>query len=722
MRSRIQTLFQGRSDLAISLVAFCTQFYTDLSSASPDLKESVYNSYINSFISYNQMLDASYVKVIQVFDYTYNVLDEQFAQVKQQEAEALSKIEQSEKQINLGYAQLEEGKSHLNIANQEYLKGLNAYNGAKNEATAELSSAEAKINNSQNDINNLENAGFYVTDRSKNLSNFNYFSDADRIDQISKIFPLIFFIVAALVALTSMTRMVEEERTTVGTYKALGLNKFQISLKFIIYGLIASVIGSVIGLIILPQVIPYVIMYTYQIIYTAPFHLPMPFDVAIAFMSALAGIGITLLATLFAVIYSLKEVPASLMVPAAPKAGKQILIEHVSCIWNIFNFRWKITLRNMFFNKKRFIMTIVGIAGCTALLLTGLGLYSAINGIIENQWGRITLNNFSVSFVDDFSTQDKESFTSMIKTDDYVEDYSYIYSSTFLTKPEKTTDIMVTVMVPEDLDSFCNLRLLQNRSSKEMYSLNDDNIIITEKLASLLEIKEGDTITVYEQDSIGNASSKSYDLKICGITENYFGHYLYMSKNMYEKYFDKAFTTNSFITKYTGGANDKNNFRKQAQNSSSVKIADFTDKDKDVYAQAIKSVNSVVYILIISAAFLAFIVLYNLTNINICERLREIATLKVLGMGSLEVNAYVHRETVTVTFLGAVVGVIFGLFLASFVVESAEIDYCMFARDISFWTICAAMLITWLFAIVVLTFMRKKLYSISMVESLKSNE
>lgn len=722
IQSQITAAFEYRLSVTNDLLDNSQKFYEDIMSASAEDKQKIYYEHIGSFILTSSIFQLSYEPVSIAFSVCHTYLENYYNQIKNKENEANNQFNQFTSLLQAARLKIEDGKNQLYSGTQEYKQALNTYNDLKEQAYQGLNDAETKLNNSKKEIDSLQQAEFYVIDRTKNLSYISYIGDTDRIDAISKVFPLVFFIVAALVALTSMTRMVEEERVLIGTYKALGLSKFSISMKFIIYGLFASILGSLIGLIVIPQIIPYVILYTYQIIYHIPFSLPMPFNIGIAVIATVAGIFITLGATIFSSYFSLKEVPASLMLPSVPKAGKQILLEKVKPLWNMFNFNWHITLRNMFLFKKRFFMTIIGIAGCTALLLTGMGLYSSINNLLDKQYNYIIKDNFYASFNDDITQENIDILNKDLINDTETKNYSFVNSEGFMASPSNTADVMLTAIVPEDVNSFKNLRLLQNRVTKEQYELNDDCVYITEKLATLLNVKSGDTIRIYEPDSIGNASLTSYDIKIDGISENYLAHYLYMNKNTYEKVFNKPFKCNAFVSLYSGNTQQKDKYRQQIQNLNCVKVADFSDKKWEEYSQTIDSVNTVVWVLIVSAAILAFIVLFNLTNINICERHREIATLKVLGSTSFEINAYIHRETVIVTMLGAIVGVIFGLFLENFVILSAEIDYCMFSRDLSFSSILFAVLITCVFAIVVLTFMRGKLKSISMVESLKSAE
>ena len=673
----------------------------------------------NCNILYNTLIP-SQTTISSFYTTVSSNLNSKFLELQYQENLANEKFNAIEEQLIEGAKQMQEGKDQLESGKAEYYEGLKKFNEAKVLAEQELSSAEQQINDSQKEIDNIENAEFYIMDRTKNYGAINFDNDAERIDNIAQVFPLIFFLVAALVVLTSVTRMIDEERTSIGTHKALGFSRWKISFKFLGYGIFACLGGSIVGLLIIPQVIPYVILTAYGIMYQLPFGIPMPFDFGYAILSAGMGLLITLCATIFAAGRTLKEVPAILMIPSAPKAGKRILFEYIKPIWNILNFNWKVTFRNMFLYKKRFFMAIIGIAGCTALLITGFGLSDSINDIINKQFNEIIFDNFNATYKSQITSEQKNSINSTFDKWGISDDVVEVRDENFVAQPEGHPDAIVSVLVPDNVEIFSDLRILRTRNNHNSIKLNDDGVVVSEKLATLMHVKAGDTIVVNDQDKIGNAGPNKYELKISDITENYVAHYVYMTKNFYEKTMNKNCVLNSFVCRFDGNQADKENFSKEISKFDFINTSTFTDKSKESYQTMLSSVDMVVVVLILAAAILAFVVLYNLININICERSREIATLKVLGSTSFEVNMYIHRETFILSIIGSIVGVFLGFVLENFVIVSSEVDYCMFGREVYPASILISVGITLIFTILVAILLRKKLYSISMVESLKS--
>lgn len=638
------------------------------------------------------------------------------AQLDEQSKKAMSQLQSAKAQLDMAFSQIQAGERELAEGRRQYDEGLQEYESEAARAQQEFDDAQAKIDEAQEQIDGLEHPEWLVMDRMKNPGVVSFQSDADRIDSIASFFPLIFFLVAALVALTTMTRMVEEERMIIGTYKALGYSRAKITSKYLIYAALASVSGSVIGIVALSFILPPVIMEAYSIIYSVPYRLFMPINLPIALSACLLGVAITLLATWAAVASTLRETPANLMLPRAPKEGKRILLERIAFVWRRMSFSWKVTFRNIFRYKKRLVMTIIGIAGCTALLLTGLGLENSINDIIDKQFGKTVLYNVIVTGDDGFDDGFKQQLIDEVDAGSFADVESMMASG-----PQKE-DVAVNMVIPQNPSEFEGLWVLRDRTTQEEYALSDNVVIVTEKLANILGLGIGDDIVLSVQDTMGNATDESYRFPISAIAENYIANYVFLGNGIYEDRFGKAPEYNSLFAKVPDGESAHDSFRDFAKDIAGVKTVAFNNETIDAYRTMLKSVNMIVVVLVVAAAALAFIVLYNLTNINICERRREIATLKVLGFTSHEVDMYIYRETLILTILGALIGLVLGIYLEGLVIVTAEVDYVMFGRDIHALSFVVAFVVTVVFAVIVMFAMRRKLANIDMVDSLKSIE
>lgn len=648
----------------------------------------------------------------------------------EQLSDALDTIDQSQGKLDESQGQLDESRSQLSGSADELAsaqaaidEGQAEYDARKAEADEKLADAQAEIDDAQERIDELELPEWIVLDRSSNYGVAAFDADADRIDSIASVFPLIFFLVAALVALTTMTRMVEDDRMLIGTFKALGYSKRRIAWKYVAYGLLASVIGCVVGVLVLSQLLPLVIMTAYGIVYFVPQPpFPLPIDPLIAGLSAAFGIGVTLVATAAAAWVVLAERPAALMLPPAPKAGRRILLERVSPAWKRLSFSWKVTLRNMFRYKKRLFMTIVGIAGCTALLLTGLGISDAINDIINKQFGELTKYNLIVTLDEDASGDDVDAVDALLADDSAVEDAAAVLDEPMLASGPDATDVRLNLVVPEDPDGFAGFFTLRNRLSQEALTLGQDGCLVSEKLAQVCGVVAGDSLTLTEQDSAGNPTSATYRVPVTGIVENYIGYDVFMGPDLYEETFGKPAEYSTRFVIASDNASAREELLDRLQEAEAVKTAAFNDETIETYRSMLASVNLIVVVLVVSAALLAFIVLYNLTNINISERSREIATLKVLGFLPRETNAYIFREIFLLAAIGALVGLVLGVGLESFVVLTAEVDGVMFGRQIHLLSFVLAFVLTMVFTWVSMLAMKPKIARIDMVESLKSNE
>lgn len=655
------------------------------------------------------------------FDQAQEQLDNQRIDAAQQLDAAQDRLDAAAAQLQSGRAQLKQGRAEYADGLAEYEDGREAYETNYADALRRFAEAEEEFATAQRQIDDIERPSFYVLDRTKLIGAESFESDANRIDQIAQVFPFIFFLVAALVSLTTMTRMVEEERVLIGTHKALGYTKARITSKYLVYALAASGLGALVGIASLTQFLPYFIMNAYSIVYAVP-QRPTPIDPGLAALSAGLAIGITLIATGGAAASTLRESPAALMQPRAPKAGKRILLERIPVVWRRFSFSWKVTARNIFRYKQRFFMAVIGIAGCTALLLTGLGLQNAINDIIDKQFYRIYQYNMVVRT--DADVESARTAAEQVLDGDAgaVSSYEWLHTANVLAVEEGVKDQRLQLIVPEDPARITDYLDMRERLSQTPLSLSDNGVIVSEKLAHELGLDVGERISVYQEDDIGNATGEPVELVISGIMENYVSQYLFITPAYYRQAFGVDAQWDTVYAKTTDDAAARAALSQALLDAGGVKTVSFNDEQIDSYRTMLTSVDSVVVVLIVAAAALAFVVLYNLTNINIAERAREIATLKVLGFTRKEVHAYIFRETMILSVIGAAAGLVLGIFLEAFVVQTAEVDQVMFGREIHALSFVVAFALTLAFTVLVMVFMRSKLQRIDMVESLKSNE
>ena len=547
----------------------------------------------------------------------------------------------------------------------------------------------------------LEGQTWYILDINPNTGFYQYKQDTERIDNVAKVFPLVFFIVAVLICLTTMTRMVEEERSQIGTLKSLGYKDSAIMFKYVLYASLATIIGGMIGVLIGYRLLPDIVFEMYKNMYRIG-------DIKLSYYSSLTfqGMMIALLCTLGATIYTcrktLKESPANLLRPVAPAPGKRVLLEKIPCIWNRLSFSYKVTVRNVFRYKKRFLMTIIGIAGCTGLILAGFGLKDCIVKMVPHQYEDIF--NYQVKITLD-KNQTKDTINK-IKENKKVKDLLQIQEES-ITLDNKDTNQSITLIVPKDnIDGFIKL---QDRKSKEKYQLKD-GVIVTEKLANLLDLEKGDTLKFTGTDT--------YTEKVSNITENYLFHYIYLPKEAY-----KGTTYNTILLK-TKNMTEKQEkyFANELKEIRGVSNITFTSATRHVFDDTMDSFAYVSLILIISAGALAFVVLYNLSSINISERRRELATIKVLGFYDKEVYQYINRENTILTVIGILLGLGVGNILTMYIIKTCELDMLMFDPTIAPLSYLYAILITAAFAILVNIILYFSLKKIDMIESLKSVE
>ena len=542
---------------------------------------------------------------------------------------------------------------------------------------------------------------WYVLDIDSNAGFYQYEQDTERIDNVAKVFPLVFFIVAVLICLTTMTRMVEEERSQIGTLKSLGYKDSAIMFKYILYATLATIIGSIIGVVIGYRLLPELCFEMYKNMYRLG-------DIKLSYYASLTfqGMIIALLCTLGATIYTcrktLKESPANLLRPVAPAAGKRVLLERIPIIWNHLSFSHKVTVRNVFRYKKRFLMTIIGIAGCTGLILAGFGLKDCIVKMVPHQYEEIFSYQAKIALNEEKTNENKNKIKEKKKIKDILE-----VQEEAVTIDNKDTNQSVTLVIPkEDPDGFIKL---QDRKTNEHYNLNN-GIIITEKLANLLEVEENDVLKFTGTDK--------YEKKIAHITENYLFHYIYLPKSEYQ---EDEYNTVLVKTKNMTEKEEKE-FASKLKEIPGVSSITFTSSTRHIFDDTMDNFAYVSLILIVSAGALAFVVLYNLSSVNISERRRELATIKVLGFYDKEVYQYINRENTILTLIGILFGLGIGNILTMYIIKTCEIDMLMFDPTIALASYIYAILITAAFAILVNVILYFSLKKIDMIESLKSVE
>lgn len=618
----------------------------------------------------------------------------------------LFKFKTAEKDLEKAKIDIAKGEKELKNAKSTLKTSENEYYTKKEDAFNKINDGQKEIDDNKEKLSDIKEPEWFVLDRNANVGFVSMSQDSDRMDSIATVFPIIFFLVSALVALTTMTRMVEEERILIGTYKALGYSKGKIMSKYIIYAALASILGSILGIFIGFLILPNVIWNAYGIIYKAP---PASFDFSIpyALLSCALSVFFTLGATLWASWDTLKESPAKLMQPKAPKKGKRILLEKITPIWSRMKFTHKVTARNIFRYKKRMFMTIIGIAGCTSLLVTAFGLRDSISIIVPNQFEKIYQYTLTVDAKEEEVTGE---LLSVMENKDYIEDYLSIYQkSTSLYKDSEKKDIFV--IVPKDTARLKDFIKLSDRISQKDIEFNENSVIITEKIAAQLELQVGDSIELENTDK----SRSSY--KITAICENYVNSYIYIAPQIFTE--DIEFKT-KFCKTPISDEKDQKVLSDVIQDTDMVNTVSFSDVLINHFDDMIKALNIVIVILTFSAGMLAFIVLYNLTNINVTERQRELATIKVLGFYDNEVSSYIYRETALLTLMGCLLGMIGGVLLHQFVIKTVEVDMVMFGRIINPLSFLWSFLLTMAFYIIVNLVISRKLKKIDMVSSLKS--
>ena len=663
----------------------------------------------------------------------------QIAAARTQLDSAKSQITDGKAQIQSAWALLNEKEGTLNASKaqlasgeQELADGRSEYEQAAKEAEEQITDGQAKITDGEKqltdakqqiadakaEIKKIENPKWYVQTREDALTEYQGYGDnADRMRSIGKVFPVLFFLVAALISLTTMTRMVEEQRVQIGTMKALGYGKAAIAGKYIGYALIATLGGSIFGVLAGEKILPFIIIYAYMILYK---HLPailVPYHMSYALQASGIAVACTLIATIASCYKELAAEPAELMRPAAPKQGKRILLERIGIIWKHLNFTWKSTVRNLIRYKKRFFMTIFGIGGCMALMVVGFGLKDCIYEIVSLQYEKVQFYDAATYMSDDISEENRQ------QLHDYLDQNADI-KETIEARMQKT-DVKsasgkktLYLMVPSDNEKIEDFLSFHSRTNKdEVYSLKKDEVILTEKMASLLNVKVGDELTIEDEDR-GDQT-----VTVGAICENYMSHYLYLSPEKYEELYGVPAEYNTIIYSVKDGKDDQiEKIGTKLLSMDGVLNVSYTSSIEGRLDDMLRSLNLVIVVLIVSAGMLAFVVLYNLNNINITERQRELATLKVLGFYDGEVASYVYRENILLTIIGSVVGMVLGNLLHRYIILTVEVEEAMFGRQIHWQSYLYSFLFTVAFSLFVNWVMFYKLKKIDMVESLKSVE
>lgn len=658
----------------------------------------------------------------------YNDGQQQLAQATAQIAQAQAQLESGKAQLAAGQAQLEQSKAdgqaklseaqaQIDEGQTAYDQGLAEFEKKKAETIPKLNEAKQQLEEKQKELADLKAADYYYFTRDDNSGYSEYEDNAKRISSLSTVFPIFFFLIAALVSLTTMTRMVEEKRMEIGSLKALGYRNGEIAFKFLVYAAIASICGAVLGLLVGYYLFPTIIFDAYGQLYNIPDFIT-PWYLSYSLIGILVAVLCTAGAAMVVLRIDLFSTPASLLRPKAPKAGQRIWLERIKPIWNRLSFIQKVTARNLFRYKQRMLMTVLGIAGCMALIITGFGLKDSISDIVEVQFNKIWHYQAIVTFKDEASEQATQQYQEVLDKVEGLKKTMPLYVESLKTTNNANAKQDVSIYVPEDPKEIDQFILFNDRQSGDKYQLTDDGVIINEKLANLFHYKMGDTLVLKDSDN------KEYKLKINAIAENYTGHFAYMSPAYYEKIMKKAPRYNTEFLLFDQAPSEKveASIGKELMENQKVLNVSFLSISSDALDDTIHSLNIVVWVLITVSGLLAFIVLYNLTNINISERIRELSTIKVLGFYDNEVTMYVYRENIILTLIGIFFGCFFGKLVHSYVLTTVEVDMLMFSPTIHWLSYFYSALLTLFFTLLVMVFMHRKLKKVDMIEALKSNE
>jgi len=620
--------------------------------------------------------------------------------VAQQLISAKELLDDAQEEINEGHEDLHQAQIDLAEAEQKIEE--------------KLTDAQTQIDDAYKEIDDMDEAEWYFFTLEDNISYSSYSGSSSDIEAVARAFPIFFFLVAMLVSLTTMTRMVEEQRTQIGILKSLGYTDGNIKAYYLIYGGIASCVGCIIGIAPGFIIFPKIIMGAYAMMYAlptsfAPFHLLIASVVAGSIVLAIAGTSYIVCKD------ALKHTPAALLVPPAPPAGKRIFLENISFIWKRLSFTQKVTARNLFRYKKRLIMTVIGVCGCTALLVTGYGIKNSLSAVVDKQFGEINTYDFMVAYSEDRAFETDEIAASLLTDERHVQTYLPIFSSD-VTVGSAVFEKEATLLMPENFEIFADTVNLRNRKTGEKIELSENSVVVTEKAAEQMQISIGDSITIETDD-------KTVSVTVTGIAENYVYDYVYIGSAIYERIFDEP---PKFYMIYI-------HINPETTYTDEELSAEFLEGEKAVYVMSVNTLrnsfsqmltvmDSIVYVLIVFSGALALIVLYNLTNINIGEREKELGTLKVLGFNNKEVSSYIFKEVYMLSLLGSIIGLGLGKILHTFIITTIEVSMVMFGREVFISSYAIAIVITMLFTFAVSIVMQKRLRSIDMVEAMKAGE
>lgn len=653
-------------------------------------------------------------------------MQEQLEQAQQQLDEAKAQLDASRAELDAGWQAYDDGEAQyadgaqeladayveLTDGERDYRKGQREYEDGKAEADEKIADAQVKITDARREVADIESCEWYLFSRSYNPGYTGFGQDAERMANLASVFPIIFFLVAALVCLTTMTRMVEEQRVQIGSLKAMGYSGLAISRKYLFYGLLPSLTGGVFGLVIGYILFPKMIFTAYQIMYQMP-DIELRAYPGISVFSVLAAVACTTVATLWACLATLRETPASLMRPRTPKAGKRVFLEYIRPLWKRMSFTHKVTARNLFRYQKRFWMTVIGIGGCTALIIAGFGLRSSLLFTMSRQYDELFHYSGQVTLSDNMLPEERAAVEDFLAGDERIVNYvPCAASSATVTTSGYSTTAYIEVMEADEIGRVVDLF---DYKSGDPITMGDEGVYIDQKLSELLDVSVGDTFFL-DGDERG-------DVTVAGIYEHYTGHFVYMTPGYYESALGANGEPNAYLLNFTSDDTDTCNaiFEKLLSLSGVATTSRMRDT-QDTYMHSMERVDFVVVIIILAAAALAMVVLFNLSNINITERQRELATIKLLGFYDGEVSAYVYRENIVLTVFGILMGCFMGHWLHIYLVRSTEIDLMMFGRQTEWTAYVYAAILTMLFSVAVNILAHFRMKKIDMVESLKSAE
>lgn len=626
----------------------------------------------------------------------------------------LAKVDAGQKELDQAKAQLEQQAVMVPTGNPELAKAQEELDAQQKELTRnreQLVDAQQKISDSEKEISELKTPSYSFNQRADNPGFQEYGDLSERIAAIANVFPIFFFFIAALITFTTMTRMVEENRREIGTLKALGYSRFEISIKYIIYALSAAAIGIVLGSVIgthtLPRLIFVLSSDRYNFSGVTAFYLPRPIiQASIAFLFASLG------AALLVLFRELHEKPADLLQPKAPKPGKRIFLERLTPIWSRMSFNSKVSYRNLFRYKSRMIMAVIGIAGCAALMVAGVGLKDSLSSVGDKQFGPIIDYDAIVTLKD----QPDEAKVNMIFSQNKkLTSELAMMNQTVELKQKGQANQKLTMMVPKDRQKFKEYLHLKNQGEK--FNLPNDGAVITQKMAELFNLEKGDSLTVHDEDQ------QTFKVKITNIADNYLGNFLYLSKDYYQQARGKDFKMNSYLLKSKKMTkSEEKELSQKLLSSGQVVNTSFISTQIEAQEQSMDNLDGIVWIFVVLSGLLAFIVLYNLTNINVSERVRELSTIKVLGFYDREVTSYIFRENFVFTILGILFGYGLGIILTKFILDQASMETITFPLVIRLGAYLSSGGLTILFSVIVMVATHFRLRHINMIDALKSNE